>query len=80
MTDRLKGLYNKFTVTRNDNSEKHANCSYFVIDLEHDKFAIPALQAYKEACSSDYPKLSSDLDSLINQLLQDKDLKEANNE
>jgi hypothetical protein len=60
-----KGLYNKFTVTRTDGrsepGEKHDGCDYFVLDLTHDKFAIPALKAYAKACNSEYPLLADDL-------------------
>lgn len=60
-----KGLYEKFTVTRNDGKsapgEKHENCSYFVLDLTHDKHSIPAIKAYAESCKTDYPELSADL-------------------
>lgn len=60
-----QGLYNKFTVTRTDGrhaeGEKHAACDYFVLDLSHDKHALPALAAYAESCKSEYPLLSADL-------------------
>lgn len=63
--DPVKGLYQKFTVTRTDGSsrkgKKHARCEYFVLDLKHDKFAVPALQAYARACRKEYPELSKDL-------------------
>ena len=65
MSDKEKGLYGKFNVTRTDGSSdfggKHYNCSYFCLDLEHDKFSIPALRAYAEACQDEYPRLASDL-------------------
>ena len=65
MGDRTRGLYNKFTVTRNDGSseqgKKHHRCAYFVLDLTHDKSAIPALRAYADDCESEYPLLAADL-------------------
>ena len=61
-----KGLYNKFSVTRTDGrdapGEKHEGCEYFVLDLTHDKYAIPALKAYAKACSAEFPQLAADLD------------------
>jgi hypothetical protein len=60
-----QGLYNKFNVTRADGrhaeGEKHANCEYFVLDVSHDKHALPAIVAYADSCKSDYPLLSADL-------------------
>lgn len=65
MCNRDQGLYEKFTVVRNDGKsapgEKHENCSYFVLDLTHDNHAIPALRAYAESCKAEYPELSGDL-------------------
>ena len=63
------GLYAKFTVTRTDGQSepgrKHDHCDYFVLDLTHDPFALPALKAYAEACRSEYPALASDLDAKL---------------
>ena len=46
MADRDRGLYEKFTVRRTDGSDavgfKHRGCEYFVLDLTHDKYAVPA--------------------------------------
>lgn len=40
MSDETKGIYRKFRVTRTDGSsrkgKRHARCTYFVLDLEHD--------------------------------------------
>lgn len=63
--ERACGLYDKYNVSRRDGSSnaggKHNNCNYFVIDLNHDKYAKPALLAYAEACKDEYPALASDL-------------------
>jgi len=71
--DAVRGLYNKFVVLRSDGSsrrgEKHHGCEYFVLDLVHDKFSIPALQAYALACRKEYPELSNDLLDKIDVLL-----------
>lgn len=60
--DKKKGLYQKYQIKRlNDKEGKHKNCLLYVLDLNHDKFAIPALKAYIEACEKEYPLLANDL-------------------
>jgi hypothetical protein len=65
MSDKTKGLYNKFAVSRNDGSSepggKHYGCEYFVLDIDHDPHAIAALHAYADSCETDYPALAADL-------------------
>ena len=65
-----EGVYKKFVVYRADGESapgrKHDGCSYFVLDLNHDKFAKPALIAYAEACNEEYPELASDLLLMVN--------------
>lgn len=67
MGDKTRGLYEKFTVTRNDGSSepggKHHGCEYFVLDLTHDKHANAALLAYADSCAAEYPLLAADLRS-----------------
>lgn len=62
MGDKTKGLYPKFEVNRTDGTSgpggKHYGCEYFVLDIDHDKFAIPALRAYAEA---EFPLLAADI-------------------
>lgn len=70
MSDEAKrGLYRKYEVRRTDGSSesggKHADCAYFVLDLEHDEFALPALKAYAQACAKAYPGLAADLRKII---------------
>lgn len=64
-TAEQQGLFNKFNVTRVDGSsapfEKHENCSYFVIDLDHDPHAKAACLAYAASCVDELPQLSLDL-------------------
>jgi len=83
MGKRDVGIYEKFTVRRTDGNDnpgcKHENCQYFVLDIDHDEFALPALLAYAEACSSEYPFLSSDLKSLVKSK-QDKGTEEHHTE
>lgn len=62
---KYKGIYEKFIVKRTDGrhrkGQKHYGCSYFVLDLDHDKFAIPAIRAYAEACKEEFPVLATNL-------------------
>ncbi len=66
MGDKNLGLYGKFLVYRADGKDcpgqKHDGCAYFVLDLTHDPFAIPAIQAYADACREALPALAKDLD------------------
>lgn len=72
MGDPTRGLYRKFKITRTDGSDrqfgKHHGCDYFVLDCTHDKFSIPALMAYAEACRDEYPLLADDLVRKVSQL------------
>lgn len=69
VVDSERGAYRKYMVTRTDGSSraggKHANCAYFVLDLEHDDFAIPALKAYAKACRKTHPALADDIERII---------------
>lgn len=69
MNDEKRGVYGKFVVTRTDGSSepggKHAGCAYFVLDLEHDPFALPALHAYADACEATHPELAHDLRRIV---------------
>lgn len=65
MGDPNRGLYNKFFVERTDGKstegQKHHGCEYFVLDLNHDKYAPYALMMYSTMCASEYPMLADDL-------------------
>lgn len=62
MSDHERGIYRKFRVERlNDPAGKHRDCRYYVLDLEHDAFAGPALRAYADACAAEFPALAADL-------------------
>mgnify|MGYP001609186171 FL=1 len=64
--DRRRGLYGKYRVARlNDPARKHGSCAYYVLDLQHDRFAAQALSAYAVACEAEYPLLADDLRTLI---------------
>jgi hypothetical protein len=70
MGDRNRGLYSKFTVERTDGQsalgKKHEDCDYFVLDLNHDPHAVPAVLAYAQSCHEDgYELLARDLKDTI---------------
>jgi len=69
MGDRNKGIYNKFVVVRTDGQsdpgQKHNGCNYFVLDLDHDPFAMPAIEAYAVACQDEYRVLATDLMRIV---------------
>jgi erythromycin esterase-like protein len=62
---RSQGLIGKFNVSRVDGSDaaggRHEGCRYFVLDMTHDRHAIPALRSYADSCEADYPALARDL-------------------
>jgi hypothetical protein len=59
------GIYRKFKVTRTDKTdrpgEKHDGCRHFVLDIDHDPHARPALEAYAASCETSHPGLAADL-------------------
>jgi hypothetical protein len=60
--DNERGMYRKFKVSRrNDPEGKHDDCRYFVLDIDHDKHARPALEAYAQSCEELFPALAADL-------------------
>lgn len=65
LADTQQGLFKKFDIQRDDGQDlpggKHYGCEYFVLDLTHDPYALPALAAYAEACSGTHPYLAKDL-------------------
>ena len=70
-------IYHKFTVTRVDGQHyhggKHFKCDYFVLDITHDPFALPALTAYAEECRSRYPQLADSLKERIREREREDD-------
>lgn len=67
--DKGQGLYDKFEVKRTDGrdgpGDKHDGCRYFVLDLDHDHYAVPALLAYADSCKDEFPELARDLYDLV---------------
>jgi hypothetical protein len=63
--DAERGLYEKFRIERIDGrsgpGKKHEHCDYFVLDLNHDPHAFPALEAYASSCAGEFPVLARDL-------------------
>lgn len=56
------GIYRKYLVKRlRDREHKHRRCEFFVLDLMHDPFAAPALEAYAAACEKTHAPLATDL-------------------
>lgn len=73
--DDAQGLYGKYTVTRTDGldapGERHEGCRYFVLDVDHDLRAVPAIFAYASACEldADSEPLATGLRALGRELL-----------
>lgn len=67
--DAERGLYEKYRVARTDGSsapgQKHHGCEYFVLDLDHDPHALPALRAYAMSCAKSFPTLAADLSKKV---------------
>lgn len=60
--DESQGIYRKYQVTRlNDPNGKHDICEFFVLDLRHDRHAVPALRTYAKSCSKKFPQLAKDI-------------------
>ena len=63
--DATRGFYRKFNVfridERDEQGEKHDGCEYFVLDLDCDPHALPALEAYEKSCREAFPALAHDL-------------------
>ena len=68
-----QGIFQKYHVRRTDGSDqpggKHHGCRYFVIDLDHDIAAAPAMLAYATAIRFTHPALALDLCAIHGQKL-----------
>lgn len=84
MGDPNRGLYGKFYVERTDGKsapgQKHDGCEYFILDLDHDKNAVPALEAYAASCEAEYPLLASDLREKVKAIRAKADRADATKE
>ena len=69
MNKHTQGLFGKFAVSRADGRDgpggKHEHCQHFVLDLDHDKHALPAIAAYVESCRDEFPQLATDLQAKV---------------
>lgn len=69
MNDTERGLYGKYMIARTDGSSepggKHQDCQYFVLDLDHDKHAKAAIEAYANSCAEEFPALAKDLRKML---------------
>jgi len=69
--DKARGLYEKFRVERVDREAqaRHAECDFFVLDLQHDPLALQALETYAYAAhAAGYGPLADDLIEKIKSL------------
>ncbi len=67
--EKQQGLnMDKWTVVNGANPYKHRDCKFFVLDLTHDKFSIPALRVYAMACREEYPQLADDILKMIEEV------------
>jgi hypothetical protein len=84
MGNKSRGIYNKFIVERTDGKsspgEKHHGCEYFVLDIDHDPHAIPALKAYADSCDAEYPLLAKDIRARYIPALSQADPQECEHE
>lgn len=65
MNDTARGMYRKYTVQRMDGKVEHLSCRHFVLDVDHDPHALPALRAYAVSCRATHPKLADDIEHAL---------------
>ena len=73
--DRERGLYPKWQARRIDGSSdkglKHEKCELFILDLDHDPHATPALFSYAQSAQADgYELLAGNLFAMIQPYIQ----------
>lgn len=67
-----RGLEKRYEVKRlNDPAKKHKDCKYFVLDPQHDKYALPALKGYAQSVLFEYPTLGREILEWIRNISQD---------
>lgn len=71
-SDKKPAAFDKYKVARADAKDspgcRHHGCEYFVLDITHDPFAVPALKAYAEACENDEPELANNIRAKLAQM------------
>lgn len=60
-----RGLYDKYTVVKNDGSMTDSDADYFVLRLDTDPHAREAALAYAKSVQSENPHLAMDIFSRI---------------
>ena len=70
--DDAQGLYHKYTVERvNPEAQaRHRTCSHFVLDLDCDPHALPAIMAYADSAVAEHPQLADDLRWYMNRVVK----------
>jgi hypothetical protein len=72
-------MYEKFFVVRLDGKsavgQKHEGCRYYVLDLDCDRYAIPAIRTYLSRCAAEYPELAKDLATICDQVERERNKK-----
>jgi hypothetical protein len=59
----MSGLEERYHVNKiNDETGKHDECFYFVLDPKHDPHSWVALLAYAESVKEDEPELATELE------------------
>lgn len=65
----MSGLEARYEVKKiNDPEGKHNDCRYFVLDPQHDIYALQALKFYANIVSKTEPQLSKDLEQWTDSL------------
>ncbi len=66
----MTGLTRKFSVMRLDpaSQRRHHTCRSFVLDLDHDPHALPAIEAYVASVADQEPKLAADLERIVEEV------------
>ena len=72
MEDKRNKLQQKYYVERIDARDRaggdRVDSKYFVLDYVNDPYSLPALEAYAQACSKDFPNLSQEISVLVQQI------------
>jgi hypothetical protein len=73
MTD-TEGLKAKFRVERTDPEaqKRHPNCQHFVLDVDHDPHALPALKAYADSAEAEHPVLAEQLRMIVHNIAMER--------
>lgn len=64
VNQKTTGLYDKFEISRRGRDRPGGNrqgAEYVVLDLTHDRHALPALRSYRDAAAGEYPLLAEGL-------------------